>query len=1175
MKLKRLEMEGFKSFCDRTVLEFHEGITAIVGPNGTGKSNILDSIRWVLGEQSAKALRGQEMADCIFHGAAGRKASGMAEVSLTFSDCETILGTDYHEVQITRRVFRDGVGEYALNGVDCRLKDIQRLFLDTGIGRAAYSIMEQGKIDQILSSKPEDRRAIFEEAAGVMRFKVQKREAERKLEGTEANLLRLADILREVRRQIGSLQRQAGKARRHREIFDKLKRLDLALSARERDQLLLKIDELASHQSKLKADLERAQAAEVLCEQAVRAQRAKLEEADRIWRDAERDVVAAQAEEVRCGERASLQTQRADELGATIERARGEIALAERQSSAQEDLLRSLTAEMEKISGEFVAAEQACQEAVELAAKARQKREEAVGRMESIRTRRETARREAEGARARAHAEEGITQQRGETLQRIRAELEEKSSEEQNEKSGLVDCSRRLEEAERLLPEARQKGDVAEELVRKLERELTAAEEALSGSVAEKTLAQSREEAMRERSAGEAEICLRLWMEKGQTGAEAIWPALKVRPGYESAVALALGPMLDGVLVDDLDRMAETLESNEVKASGILISRSVTGSPNSQWPEGAWNFVEGGAGWELLLPQLLEGICIVETWEDAKALSLLRTEATIICRDGRMMSRRGWQRRGYAQTARPARFELEVARAKAEGAEHAVKEAIECLARLREQMQRVRLELEVARTNEGTLRQALDEVRREHDRKESFCLSLAGEVARRSAEKIRLEQEITVHQKMATEKSVEAEKHLVLEQSLLGEAEESEKSRKEAEADEVRCNDLLTERRVERSSQQQRKDLCASQLQPAEMRRKELGDLVLKRREEIAADTARMDSARGEAQSSTEAQESAGKRAHEIEAATTGLKSNRDAEGVLLGQKEVEVVRWRQDGEKAKDQLGSLALKSSQLDHQRQILTDRLQRDYATPLMDAKADGEGLPASEEEWGALEEEAKALREKMDEMGPVNTEAISEYDELEGRLKFLETEEKDLTGAKAQLEEAIRKINQTTQLLFQETFDKVRVSFGSLFSELFGGGRATVKMTEGEDAVDAGIDIEAQPPGKQPKNIGQLSGGEKAMTALALLLAIYSVKPSPFCVLDEMDAPLDESNTVRFVQIIERFVEKSQFLVITHNKRTMSSADLLYGVTATEPGVSRMMSVKLTRGDESPLFAQAEA
>jgi chromosome segregation protein len=290
-------------------------------------------------------------------------------------------------------------------------------------------------------------------------------------------------------------------------------------------------------------------------------------------------------------------------------------------------------------------------------------------------------------------------------------------------------------------------------------------------------------------------------------------------------------------------------------------------------------------------------------------------------------------------------------------------------------------------------------------------------------------------------------------------------------------------------------------------------------------------------------------------------------------EEEVEVEG--QGVEDAKDQLGALALKSSQFDHQRQILADRLQRDYATPLMEAKAEGEGLPVSDEDWAKLEEEAKELREKMDEMGPVNTEAISEYDELEGRLKFLETEEKDLTTAKAQLEEAIRKINQTTQLLFQETFDKVRVSFGTLFSELFGGGRATVKMTEGEDAVDSGIDIEAQPPGKQPKNISQLSGGEKAMTALALLLAIYSVKPSPFCVLDEMDAPLDESNTVRFVQIIERFVEKSQFLVITHNKRTMSSADLLYGVTATEPGVSRMMSVKLTRGDESPLFAQAEA
>ena len=439
----------------------------------------------------------------------------------------------------------------------------------------------------------------------------------------------------------------------------------------------------------------------------------------------------------------------------------------------------------------------------------------------------------------------------------------------------------------------------------------------------------------------------------------------------------------------------------------------------------------------------------------------------------------------------------------------------------------------------------------------------------------RLHQEIEVHQRIASEKTAEAERHSAAELSLEQEAKDSERVRAEAEAAETRCNDQLTERRVERSAQQQRRDSCASQLHPAEARRKELAELVAKRREEIGADSARMEGARAESQASLEAQKMAQDRAKAIEASTSGLKQTREAEVSLVAEKEAEVVKWRQVGEKAKDRLAELAVKSSQLDFQRQSLADRLQREYSTPLMEAKFEGENIPQNEEEWSAMEGEAKALREKMEEMGPVNTEAISEYEELENRLKFLETEEKDLTTAKAQLEEAIRKINQTTRLLFEETFDKVRVSFGTLFGELFGGGRATVKMTEGEDALEGGIDIEAQPPGKQPKNISQLSGGEKAMTALALLLAIYSVKPSPFCVLDEMDAPLDESNTVRFVQIIERFVEKSQFLVITHNKRTMSSADLLYGVTATEPGVSRMMSVKLTRDEETPLFAQAEA
>ena len=1175
MKLKRLEIEGFKSFCDRTVLEFHQGITAIVGPNGTGKSNILDSIRWVLGEQSAKALRGQEMADVIFHGAAGRRASGMAEVSLTFTDCETVLGTDYHEVQITRRVFRDGLSEYALNGANCRLKDIQRLFLDTGIGRAAYSIMEQGKIDQILSSRPEDRRAIFEEAAGVMRFKVQKREAERKLEGTEANLLRLADILREVRRQIGSLQRQAGKARRHREIFDKLKRLDLALSARERDQLLFKIDELSNTEAKTKGDLERAHAAEAACEQGVKNQRLKLEEADRSWREAEREVVAAQAEEVRCAERASMQTQRAEELGATIERARGEIALAERQASAQEDLIRSLTAEMEKVSADFQQAEQICQEAQEQVSVARRNREEAVSRMESIRARRESARREAEGARARAHAEEVTTRQRSEALERVRLELSEKHSEETREKAGLEELVRRLQEAESQVPQARERVQRAEEDLRRAETDLAAAEKKLSEGDAERTLARSREEAIRERSAGEAEVCLRVWTEKGQSGAEAIWPSLKIRPGYEAAMALALGPVLDGVLVDDLDRMAEALEAGETGPSGILISKNAQVGPPQDWVEGAWNFVEGGSGWGVLLPKLLAGICLVDTWEEAKNLSQTRSEATIICRDGRMISPRGWQRRGRARASRPGRQELEAAHATTERAEAVFQDTTAEVVRGRSEIQQARSGLDHARTQEQTIRQGYEEVRRDHDRRDAMLRGLAAETGRRRAEITRLEQEILVHQKTAAEKTSEAERHLAVEQGLEGEATQAEESRRNAEAEEARLSDLLTERRVERSAQQQRRDLCASQLHPAEARRKELSELVIKRREEITADTVRMENARSEAHAATEAQMAAGQKAKEIEASTSGLKQGRENEAVLLTQKEEEVVRWRQEGERAKDLLASLALKSSQLDHQRQMLADRLQREYATALMDAKVEGEDMPQNEEDWVKLTEEAKVLREKMEDMGPVNTEAISEYEELEGRLKFLETEEKDLTTAKAQLEEAIKKINQTTRLLFEETFDKVRISFGTLFAELFGGGRATVKMSEGDDSLDGGIDIEAQPPGKQPKNISQLSGGEKAMTALALLLAIYSVKPSPFCVLDEMDAPLDESNTVRFVQIIERFVEKSQFLVITHNKRTMSAADLLYGVTAAEPGVSRMMSVKLTREDETPLFAQAAA
>ena len=1173
MKLKRLEMEGFKSFCDKTVLEFHEGITAIVGPNGTGKSNILDSIRWVLGEQSAKALRGQEMADVIFHGAAGRRASGMAEVSLTFSDCETVLGTDYHEVQITRRVFRDGVSEYAINGANCRLKDIQRLFLDTGIGRAAYSIMEQGKIDQILSSRPEDRRAIFEEAAGVMRFKVQKREAERKLEGTEANLLRLADILREVRRQMGSLQRQAGKARRYREIFDKLKKMDLALSARERDRLLLKIDELSNLQAKTKADLERAHATEATCEQGVRAQRNRLEDADRAWRDAEREVVAAKAEEVRCAERARMQTERAEELGAAIERARGEIALAERQTAAQEELIRSLRAELEAVTVEFQKAEQACAEVQDEANRARGEREQAFAKVESVRGKRETARREADNARARAAAEEVTTRQRAEILERVRQELSEKEAEISKERASLELLLGKLREAEGLLPAARDRVREIESRLRSAEETLSRTEGEKASAEADRTLAESKLEAVRERATGEAEACLKAWTATGRNGAYALWPSLKIREGYETAVAMALGPLLDGVMVDDLEAMAQTLESGEDGPSGFLISKIPAGGTEGTGPEGAANFIESAGGWEPVLQHLLAGACIAENWDQARELSRLHPAATVICRDGRMISGRGWQRRGKVRSSRPGRNEVETAKEKLAQAERVVVEATERVTTVRTEVENLKSQLSSARQAEEAARKALEEVRRDHDRREALHQALHSEISRRQAEATRLEQEISLHQKIAAEKVSEAERLMALEQGMESEMAQAEEARRVAEAGEAKLQELLTERRVEKSGRQQRKDSCAAQLSPAEIRLAELRELVSKRNGEISADTARMDAARSEAEAATRAEGDALKRAQEIEASTSGLKLAREQEAQVLTQKEEEVTHWRKEGEKAKDVLAELALKGSELEHQKQSLSDRLQREYATTLMEAKAEGEIAPQTEEDWLKLETEAKELREKVEDMGPVNTEAITEFEELENRLKFLETEEKDLTTAKAQLEEAIKKINQTTRLLFEETFDKVKANFGNLFAELFGGGRATVKLTEGEDLLEGGIEIEAQPPGKQPKVISLLSGGEKTMTALALLLAIYAVKPSPFCVLDEMDAPLDESNTVRFVQIIERFVEKSQFLVITHNKRTMSAADLLYGVTAPEPGCSRMMSVKLTRDEETPLFAQA--
>ena len=527
----------------------------------------------------------------------------------------------------------------------------------------------------------------------------------------------------------------------------------------------------------------------------------------------------------------------------------------------------------------------------------------------------------------------------------------------------MEELFRRLGEAEALFPEARDRLKTAEEELRRAESDLVDAEKKLSEAESERTLARSREEAIRERSTGEAELCLQVGLQKGQEGAEALWPALRIRPGYEAAISLALGPVLDGgYWFMTLSRWREPWRRVMGVASGILLSKNISPERSHDWTEGAWNFVEGAPEWQPLLHRLLADTCVTDTWEEAKALQASRPEATVICRDGRMISAKGWQRRGKVRNSRPGRQECEAARELVLRLDQVTADATTLVGTVRNRIEKGREHLEASRSHERQIRQSLDEVRREHDRKEAQVRSLASETARRKDEATRLEQEILVHQKIAQEKNAEAARHLAAEQTLDQEMQGAEKCRQEAESAEVRLNDVLTDRRVERSAQQQRRDSCAAQLHPAEARRKELADLVLKRRDEISADTARMESARSESHSSAQAQQVASQRAKEIEASTSGLKQARENEVSLLTEKEGEVVRWRQEGEKAKDRLAELAVKSSQLDFQRQSLADRLQREYATPLMEAKSEGDGLPQTEEEWGKLEDEAKVFTGK---------------------------------------------------------------------------------------------------------------------------------------------------------------------------------------------------------------------
>jgi chromosome segregation protein len=1206
MYLKTLTALGFKSFADKTSLTFRPGMTAIVGPNGCGKSNVSDAIRWVLGEQSAKALRGGEMADVIFNGTEGRKQMGLAEVSLTLGDMDVEplraagVPVEYNEVTVTRRVYRDGGSDYFLNKTPCRLRDVQQLFAGTGLGKASYSVMAQGNITQLLSSRPEDRRLVFEEAAGITRFRMQKREALRKLEATDQNLLRVEDLIREVKRQIGSLQRQAGKARRHQSMSAELRRLELQLARRQHDALKGEIAEREARVAGHRSAAETSAEAVLRLEDEVARVRADLAELDRQISAAQKREMELQAEGERRRGRIQYNEERRVELETRARAADSEAASADERARAAEDELASveerLNAALERQTEtrgvlEERRARQAGFEAA-LAGFSDELRKAQGGAFE-LAQRLSRARNEQNQIALRRQAD-------ATRLEKLRAEQTGLEEEGQRLEVRLAEFSAEAEAGELQVRTSRESIQDLQARIGELEEEARTAQHALDALLRRQAEVRSRLGVLEQLDAQREGVDAGAVAALKAAGAAAAMLADRIRTpaAHVAAIEAALGRRLETVLASNSEearRIVRLLvESGEGRAAVAAADLCRIASPPDEAPalEGAVrasSVVETDEECRPLVDALLGATYLAADLDAAtKLFAELGGRYDVATASGECLWRGGVYfggRQGKAKTPQG-------------GGVLARKNQI---AELRAELEKVSAEASEAARTRGAVqsevtavRAALDGARQELRSREVAAATRRGELnGLQQAQRSLKQKGETVRFELESLSAREAEGAARLEEAgariAAAEAEQmqaDERARElalrleEARRERDESATLTNDAKVAAATEEQVVAGLGRQRPPLAARIQELRGTAARLRAEIDSFGSRKAAIEAETETLWAEAEALGREREEASTAAAALASERAGLDAGLAGREARLKDERARQAEAQTRRSELEIEIAQRTSTLESLTARILEKYQVNVGEIEGEGikitfadEGQPKVEfvgveelaaagltVDWEAASNRVRDLQRKLEDLGPVNLVAIDEFAEAEQRHEFLNKQFEELRDAKKQLVEVIEKINQETRAMFADTFEKIRNNFRAMFSEVFGGGKADLELVSGEDPLEAGIEIMARPPGKQLQSISLLSGGEQTMTAVALLFSIYQVKPSPFCLLDELDAPLDESNINRFIKVLRRFLDHSQFVVITHNKRTIGMADAVYGVTMEEQGVSKIVGMR---------------
>jgi chromosome segregation protein len=1169
LQLRKIEIHGFKSFMSRLELDFSGGVTAIIGPNGCGKSNVVDSIRWVLGEQRTRMLRNTKMENVLFNGTRLRKPLGMAEVYMTLNNEDRSLNLEYEQVRIGRRLYRSGVSEYLVNGQPVRLKDVRGLLVDTGLGNSAYAIIERDMIEKVLSEKEDEKRHLLEEAAGVMRYRIQREEAERKIKATEQDLLRLVDILNELDKELRSLKYQMGKARRYQSLKEQADAMEIALLKSQLFEQLGRRDELLAERGghenvRLVSDNEIA-----IGENRLQEMRVEAAELERSLQQLHESRYAVGTSLQQYDERVAVHSERISASRARIAEDESEVARAR--------------ARMETVEAELAATRDAA----------------AAGRegLVAVRTRlsgRETVLREAN--QRMEEARDALRRRKQLALDLMREQAREKGILQQVEAT-LADLARRQDAIESQLDE------LSSEEARRVE-ELTAIEERVAGQqgvLAERQSAMARLTAALDAAAGAIAACERELADSGLAVAKlsdkrdflrrihdehtrtaeelrghgalagVLSDLVHVDRKYRKCFEACLAPILKSVVAGSRRDAMEWLRSYRRGDAGrvqILFPDQFVSRGSTPAGEGiigaARNLIDCEPEASTYLVAYLEGVVVVEDVDTALALiesgrasRVATLEGVFFDGPGRVIVAGNDDIDATILELRSKMDELDRLVAQAEAREREASARRDALGMERERLQREIGAIRAGLAAEERAYDGLVESRRAAElhlvRVKEKITALESSIAETREAMLQLRPKLESGRRSAEMPDAAAE----LDGADLAALEERafavEKER-EALAEEVGAM------RLEEVAAAAEADAAQARVANAEKLALELRELVRARDEDRARAEEQIRLSTEDIAATREAVAELHAEKQEVEArieTTTALyAASREARDTM----ENEIRGMKDQREQKRANIERVNVELASVDTRIAGLVEKGREKFGQDMEPMTADRASFNPAE--WENLSrEELDEMRRRLEEFGPVNMLAMSEYDEKKERFDFLSRQKQDLEEAREALTQAIRRINKEARRLLGETFEQVRENFKNTFMTLFDGGEADLFFVDSDDPLEANIKIVASPKGKKLHDISSLSSGERALVALSLLFAIYLVKPSPFCVFDEVDAPLDDANVGRFVKLLRSFTDHTQFIVITHNKKTMEAADNLYGVTMEEPGVSRLISVHL--------------